>query len=253
MIELKTSDQIQLMLEGGQILADIVRQMAEKVLPGQTTLALDSFARSKIAQLGLKPSFEGYKGYPHVSCLSVNSVLVHGKPDNRKLKTQDTIGIDLGLFYHGLALDHALTVSVGQPSVEFARLLRATKKSLKAGISQAVPGGSIGKIARAIQTVVEQAGYHCARELTGHGLGREIHQDPRVPNFTGTSWDKINLKVGMVLAIEPMVVTKPAKMKTGQDGWSIIPDRPDVLTCHVEHSVAITKNGPLVLTKSPLL
>lgn len=264
MIHLKSPNEVATMHEGGKILAKILKKLAEAVRPGITTLDLDKLARELILFYKVKSAFLNYEGYPAAICTSVNDEVVHCVPSERKLKEGEIISLDMGITFKGFNLDAALTLPVLNKSLEIGfpkvdsykkwaesnpklhKLIETTKKALNAGIKQAKAGNRIGKISHAIQTVVEKNGFNVVRDLVGHGIGRELHEEPQVPNF-GLPNESIKLQEGMVVAIEPMVIAGDWHLVKGKDGFSY--NTADGFpAAHFEHTVAITKNGPLVLT-----
>ena len=256
MISIKTSKQIELMSVGGKILAGIIREIASHAKPGATTRDLDRIAGELCEQHKVKPAFLGYgvagKKYPAVACLSVNDAIVHAIPTNRPLQDGDVLGIDMGVIYKGWNSDSAATVLVidGKfPIFNFQfqkKLIEVTKQSMYLGIEQARPGNHVGDVGYAVQTYVESHGFGVVRELVGHGIGRELHEEPRVPNF-GKPGEGEMLKEGMVICIEPMVTAGDWKLVLDDDGWAYRTNDGSP-TAHFEHTVAITKNGPVVLT-----
>ncbi len=248
---IKTQQEIATIAEGGSLLRDILYKTAALVKPGISTLQLNEFAESEIKKVGGRPSFKGYGGkknpFPAGLCTSVNDVVVHGLPArNIILKTGDIIGLDIGMEYKKLYTDTAITVPVGDITKLAKKLLETTKKSLDLGIKQARAGNKIGDIGFAIQSCVEAAGFSVVRDLVGHGVGYEVHEDPAVPCYgkkdTGTV-----LKEGMVLAIEPMVCEQEFSIKLDSDGWTIR-TADGGLSAHFEHTIAVTKNGARILT-----
>jgi len=247
-IYLKRPEEIERMAEAGRLLAEVMAEVAAAVAPGVTTAALDRLAREAILARGAKPAFLGYQGYPATICASVNEVVVHGIPSERPLRPGDLLSVDLGLFYRGYAADMARTFPVGEVSEEARRLLKVTEEAFWEGLKEARPGRRVGDVAAAIQRRVEDAGFWVVREFVGHGIGREFHEEPQVPNF-GRPGTGPKLRPGMVLAIEPMVTLFPANVVVLQDGWTASAGKGN-LAAHYEHTVAITEEGPRVLTRS---
>ena len=250
MIQLKSAREIELMAEGGRILAAAVQRVREAVRPGVSTLELDAVAEEFIrSHPGATPAFKGLYGFTGSICASINQEIVHGIPSKKRVLEQgDIISIDVGVAYRGYFTDSATTVPVGAVDPETARLLEVTERSLAAGIAAAVPGNHLGDIGAAVQQVVEGAGFSVVRDLVGHGIGVEFHEEPQVPNY-GPPGRGPRLAEGMTLAIEPMVnVGKPA-VKVLADGWTAV-TRDGSLSAHFEHTVAVTKDGPLVLTRA---
>ena len=246
MIPIKTPDEIALMRENNRILAQLFEYLTPLVQPGITTAELDREAENFILGCGAKPAFKGYRGFPGTICASVNEEVVHGFPGPRQLKSGDILSIDVGALMKGFYSDSARTYAVGQISETAARLMRVTEASLYAGIAQAVPGGRLTDIGHAVQQTVEKAGFSVIRDFVGHGIGRQLHEDPQIPNF-GRKGLGPQLKVGMVLAIEPMTAAGSWQIRILEDQWTAVTqDRS--LAAHFEHSVAITEDGPLILS-----
>ena len=246
MITIKTPEEIKIMAEGGKILAGIMKELEKKVKPGITTEDLNRLAENLILKSGGKCSFKGYEDYPACLCTSINEEIVHSVPSARQLKDGDIISLDLGIFYQGFHTDMAITVPVGKISPETQRLIRATKKALKRGIKKTRPGNTIGDIGNTIQRYVEGQGFNVVRELCGHGIGKEIHEDPKILNY-GKRHSGLEIKEGMVLCLEPMVTVGDWKLKKSADGFGY-QTQDGLLCCHFEHTVAVTKNGCQVLT-----
>lgn len=215
--------------------------------PGVTTGEIDRFAESRIKELGAKPAFKGYHGFPGCVCISVNEEVVHGIPSTRRpLKEGDIVGIDFGVIYDGWYGDSARTVPIGRISSEAQKLIDVTRDSLQKGIDQCREGNRVFDIGHAVQKHVEAFGYSVVREFVGHGIGRALHEEPQVPNY-GPKGKGMPLKVGMVLAIEPMINAGGHEVKVLSDGWTAVTaDRS--LSAHFEHTVAITQRGPEILT-----
>jgi len=246
MITIKTPEEIKIMAEGGKILAGIMKELEKKVKPGITTEDLNRLAENLILKSGGKCSFKGYEDYPACLCTSINEEIVHSVPSARQLKDGDIISLDLGIFYQGFHTDMAITVPVGKISPETQRLIRVTKKALKRGIKKTWPGNTIGDVGNTIQRYVEGQGFNVVRELCGHGIGKEIHEDPKILNY-GKRHSGLEIKEGMVLCLEPMVTVGDWKLKKSADGFGY-QTQDGLLCCHFEHTVAVTKNGCQVLT-----
>jgi methionyl aminopeptidase len=248
MITLKSPREIDLMRRAGQVVATILHEMCEMVQPGISTGELDRFAESRCKDLGVKPAFKGYHGFPACVCISVNDEVVHGIPSKKRvLQAGDIVGMDFGVIYDGWFGDSARTVPVGNVSKEALDLMARTEESLRRGIDQARAGNRIFDIGHAIQNYVEGFGYGVVREFVGHGIGRALHEEPQVPNF-GPRGKGLALKEGMVLAIEPMINAGSHEVRVLSDGWTAVTaDRS--LSAHFEHTVAITPEGPRVLTE----
>jgi methionyl aminopeptidase len=248
---LKTPEEVKIIGEGGKLIHDILYATAGLVKPGVSTWDLNEFAEKEIEKIGGRPSFKNYgdkrNPFPAGLCTSVNSVVVHGIPSRSViLKGGDIIGLDIGMEYKGLFTDTAITVSVGNISDVAKKLIETTKKSLSAAIAQAKSGNKIGDIAFATQTAAEQAGFSVVRDLVGHGVGYEVHEDPAVPNYGKKGTGEV-LREGMVLAIEPMLCEHDYFVEFEPDGWTIS-TKDGGLSAHFEHTVAITKNGARILT-----
>jgi len=247
MVFIKTEKEIEIMRQGGKILAKILDELEKKIKPGTNTFFLNEFAENLAARFGAKPSFKGYKNYPASLCVSVNSEVVHGLPKQKILKEGDIVGLDFGLFYKGYYTDMAKTVGVGKISSLAKRLIFVTKKALDLGIAQVRPGNHVGDISFAIQNYVESNGFSVVRDLVGHGVGRKVHEPPQVPNF-GEKGKGIKLEKGMTLAIEPMVNAGKPEVRLLPDGWTFV-TCDGSLSCHFEHTVAVTNDGNEILTK----
>lgn len=249
MIQIKNPEQIAAMRTAGRISAKVLRKTGELVRPGISTLELDHFAENLIRLEGAKPAFKGYGGFTGTICASVNNQIVHGIPSAAViLQEGDIISIDTGAIFDGWYGDNAATFAVGEISAEASRLLEVTERSLWAGIAAAEPGGRLGDIGHAVQNVAEAAGFGVVREYVGHGIGKAMHEDPSVPNY-GRQGSGPKLQAGMVLAIEPMINAGGYKTKGPyEDGW-IVYTADDSLSAHFELTVALTPDGPEILTK----
>ena len=247
-ILIKTEAEIQKMRRSGEVLREVHEAVRPLVVVGATTMDLENAAAAKIDELKAKSAFKGYHGFPAVLCTSVNSEVVHGIPSaKRVLQDGDIIAIDCGVIVDGFYSDCAVTYAVGNPSPTARKLLDITKASLDAAIQQAVPGGRLFDISATVQEMCEAQGFGVVREFVGHGIGRSMHEDPQLPNF-GTRGKGPRLKPGMVLAIEPMINAGAPEVKVLPDGWTTI-TQDGSLSAHFEHTVAITRDGPLVLTR----
>jgi methionyl aminopeptidase len=248
-IQLKSAREVELMALGGKILGDTVETLRAAVHPGISTGELDDIAEDYIrSHEGAVPAFKGLYGFPGSICASVNNEIVHGIPSKKRvLKEGDIISIDVGVGYKGYFTDSATTVAVGTISAEAQRLLDVTQQSLEAGISAAKLGNHIGDIGAAVQAVVEEAGFSVVRDLVGHGIGVEFHEEPQVPNY-GKPKRREKLVTGLTLAIEPMVNVGGPATRQLADRWTIV-TVDGSLSAHFEHTVAITENGPRVLTR----
>lgn len=243
---LKRPSELEAMAEAGRINREALEAVERQIAPGVTTAMLNAVAEDAILSRGGKPSFKGYNGFPASICASPNQVVVHGFPDDRKLVEGDILSVDIGTHYRGYHADMARTYPVGSVSVEARRLLEVTERSLAVGIEKAVAGARLGDVSAAIQDVVEAAGYWVVREFVGHGIGRDFHEGPEVPNFGRAGTGPV-LRPGLVLAIEPMVALRRARVLIADDGWTASTEDGS-LAAHFEHTVAITEDGPWVLT-----
>jgi methionyl aminopeptidase len=252
MITIKTQSEIEIMRRANQIVAEVLDALEAAVRPGITTEELDRIAEEETYQKGARPAFKGYKPgdvvYPKSLCVSVNEQIVHGIPGHRKLKAGDIVGLDFGVVYKGFYGDSARTVPVGEVPESTMRLLRVTRESLYAGIKAARAGNRVLDISRAVQEVVEAAGYSVVTEFAGHGIGRRLHEDPQVPNYYRRGIPNPRLQEGMALAIEPMVNEGTAELEILSDGWTAV-TADGKLSAHFEHSIAITSNGPVILSE----
>ena len=248
MIVLKTSRELALMREAGRISANALKLAGKAVEPGVTTEEIDRIARKYIESCGATPNFLHYNGFPATACISVNDEVIHGIPKkNRVLKAGDIVSIDLGAQIHGYHGDNAYTFPCGDISKEAQALLDATQESLYCAIKAAVPGGRLGDISSAVQKYVEARGYSVVREFVGHGVGASLHEDPSVPNYR-TPGRGVRLLPGMTLAIEPMINAGKKEVHVLADGWTV-KTNDGSLSAHFEHSVAITPDGPVILTQ----
>lgn len=247
-IVLKTPEEIERIRESCRIVVEILQGLKELARPGITTYDLDRFSEEEARKRGAKPAFKGYRGYPCSLCTSVNNEVVHGIPSaKRYLKEGDILSLDFGILYNGYYGDAAITIPIGSVSGEARRLIEVTEKALCAAVDKALPGNRLFDISAAIQQCVEEAGFSVVRDFVGHGIGRELHEPPQVPNF-GTPGRGVRLKKGMVLAIEPMVNAGRPEVKILDDGWTAV-TVDGSLSAHFEHTVAITQNGPDILTR----
>lgn len=245
-ITLKSPEQIAKMRQAGRVVAEMLQACADAARPGLTTNDLDKVARGVLAKRKAKSNFLGYHGYPAVICTSPNSVIVHGIPGDYRLEEGDIISIDCGAIIDGWHGDAARTIPVGEISEEARKLITVTEESLWAGIQHVRSGARLTDIGHAVQTVAEGAGFSVVREYVGHGIGRAMHEEPQVPNY-GEPGKGIKLKVGHVLAVEPMVNLGSCETQLNDDGWTVI-TADGSLSAHFEHSIAVTDDGPEVLT-----
>lgn len=246
MIITKSADELAIMREAGRITAAALRAVGEAVRPGVTTAELDRRAESVIRDAGAVPAFKGYHGFPATLCTSVDGQVVHGIPGPRALREGEIVSVDCGAIIDGYYGDSARTFAVGVVSPDAQRLMDVTRASLEAGIARCRPGMRLHDISAAVQSVAEDAGFSVVREYVGHGIGREMHEDPQVPNY-GRAGTGPTLKAGMVLAIEPMINSGGAAVRSLDDGWTVVTEDGS-LSAHFEHTVAITEDGPLILT-----
>ena len=245
-IELKTADEIRLLREAGRIAGGALQAVGAEVRPGVTTDELDQVARRFITAHGAKPTFVGYRGYPKTICASVNQEVVHGIPGPRVLKEGDIIGIDVGATWKSFVGDTAATFCVGKVSEESRRLVEVTRQSLGRAIKAARAGARLGDIGWAVQSFVEEAGFSVVRDFVGHGVGRQMHEEPAVPNF-GKAGSGLRLEEGLVIAIEPMVNAGTHEVRVLEDGWTVV-TVDGRRSAHFEHTIAILKDEPQVLT-----
>ena len=246
MIILKSPQEIAKIRAAGRIVAGAIEELKTRVRPGIKTKELDRIAEEFIHKKGGIPAFKGYRGYPNTLCISVNEEIVHGIPSDRILEEGDIAGIDLGVLLDGYYGDAAVTLPAGTISSQAKRLMETTEAALYKAIDAAVIGNRVSDIAHTIQSYVEGAGYSVVREFVGHGIGRSLHEDPPVPNF-GEPGQGPQLREGMVLAIEPMVNAGRSDLFVLENGWTAV-TKDRSLSAHFEHTVAVTKNGPLILT-----
>ncbi len=244
---IKSSEEIAVMREAGRIVAIVLQKMSEAVKPGLKTKQLNDLAEKELSRWGsAQASFKGYHGFPASICVSVNEEVVHGIPGNRVLKEGDIVSLDFGVVYKGFQGDAALTVGVGKVSPEAASLMEAAQASLSQGINAARDGGNLGDIGAAIQCYVESRGYSVVREYSGHGIGRDMHEDPLVPNF-GWKGQGLKLKQGMTLALEPMVNMGKWETRPDANGWTVH-TADSSLSAHFEHTIAIRSDEAEILT-----
>tara|TARA_B100000287_G_scaffold418881_1_gene456412 strand:+ start:3131 stop:3874 length:744 start_codon:yes stop_codon:yes gene_type:complete len=247
MITIKNKEQINFMSEACRIVRDTLFLMEECIRPGISTKELDRIAEEYILSQNATPGFKGLYGYPSTICISIEDEVVHGLPGNTILKEGQIVGIDVGAICNGYYGDHAKSFPVGKVSDEKMKLLEVTKKCLEIGIDKAIPGNRIGDIGSAIQEYAEKNGYGVVRELVGHGIGAQLHEEPQIPNYgrpsTGPSID-----VGMCFAIEPMINMGKKEIYTKEDGWTIC-TKDGLPSAHFEHTITVTEDGPQILTK----
>ena len=250
MVRVRTRREIELIGESAQIVADTLDMLSTKVISGVSLLELDTLAEEFIRSRGARPAFKGYMGFPATLCISVDDEVVHGIPSNNKLSEGQIVGIDCGAEKNGYYGDSARTFAIGNISDKNRDLMLTTEKALALGIEQAKPGNYVSDIGHAIQSFVEPKGFSIVRELVGHGIGTQLHEDPQVPNY-GVPGMGDELKEGMCLAIEPMINCGRKEVYTAEDGWTI-KTKDGYNSAHFEHTIAIRENGPEILSRSQL-
>jgi len=243
----KSVDQIALMRGAGRVVGCTLQKLAEVVAPGVTTAELDRIAEESIRGQGAVPSFKGYRGYPATICASVNDAIVHGIPDGRVLVDGDIVSIDCGAIWEGYQGDAALTVAVGEAAPQTVKLMGVTRAALAAGIAAARAGGRLGDISHAIEQVAEQGGFRVVREYGGHGIGRRMHEPPRIPN-QGPAGQGIRLRAGMTLALEPMLTSGDGSTRVLADQWTVVTAGGEP-SAHYEHTIVVTQDGAEILTR----
>ena len=247
MIHIKTAEEIKIMKEGGKILSKVLNQVGKMVEPGITTNELNKAAEALILANKAAPSFKGYQGFPAALCTSINEEIVHCYPSERRLQEGDIVSLDLGVFYNGFHTDMAITVPVGKVSLEVHRLIWVTRKALKRGIKKVRSGNTTGDIGNTIERYVTDQGLGLVRDLCGHGIGKNVHEDPQIPNF-GKRGSGSVLKEGMVICIEPMVTMGDWNIKKAKDGYGIS-TKDNSIAAHFEHTMVVTKDGCEVITE----
>ncbi len=246
-IILKTAEQIRLMREAGRITGEAILKARDVIRPGVSTWEVDRVIHDYIVKCGAKPSFLGYAGFPGSACVSVNSEVIHGIPSRKRiLEEGDLVKVDVGALYRGYHGDSAKTFAVGRVSAEATRLMERTKECFYRGVAKAIAGNRIGDVGHAVQACAEEAGFSVVREYVGHGVGSHLHEEPDVPNY-GTEGRGCRLYAGMTIAIEPMVNAGGAGVRVLPDGWTVVTSD-GRLSAHYEHTVAITDDGPVLLT-----
>lgn len=251
MVRIRTQREIDLIATSCQIVADTLDMLTEHVIPGARIIDLDERAEAFISNQGARPAFKGYMGFPATLCVSVDDEVVHGVPNDRVLEEGQIVGIDCGAEKDGYYGDHARTFAIGKVSDDKQKLMDATRESLMRGIAAAKPGNYVSDIGHAIQSYVEKFGYSVVRELVGHGIGSELHEEPQVPNY-GQPKQGYKLREGMCIAIEPMINLGAKEVKTDSDGWTIRTADGEA-SAHFEHTIAITAKGPEILSKGEAL
>ena len=245
-IIIKSNQEIAAMQQAGRILATVLETLKSQVRPGMKTKELDIITTRELERLGAKPSFKGYRGFPANLCVSVNDEIVHGIPGERVLHQGDIVSLDLGTILRGFQADAAVTVGVGEVNPQAEELIETTSGALEAGIAAAYPGARLGDISAAIQNYAESRGYSVVREYTGHGIGREMHEEPQIPNFGSPGLGPV-LKRGMTLALEPMVNVGGCGTRLADDHWTVL-TADGSLSAHFEHTIVITDDEPEILT-----
>ncbi len=246
-VEIKTGLEIEKMKKAGRLAGLALKEMGRHVAPGLTTKELDKIGERFIRQGGGTPTFIGYRGYPATICVSINEEVVHGIPGNRKIKDGDVVSIDVAATVDGFVGDTAATYAAGKISKEAEKLIRVTAESLEAGISAMRIGGRLGDVGAAVQKVAEANRYGVVRDFVGHGIGRAMHEEPAVPNY-GEEGTGLRLEKGLVIAIEPMITMGDWNVEVLEDGWTVV-TKDNSWAAHFEHTVALTEDGPIVLTK----
>jgi methionyl aminopeptidase len=244
---IKNESEIEAMRQANGLVARILDALGEMVVPGVKTIEFEKKAQAMCDEFGVVPAFKGYSGFPFALCCSVNEEIVHGFPSERKLKRGDIVSFDMGVIREGFYGDSARTFPVGDVSKQAARLMEVTRESLMRGIEQARVGNNLYDISAAVQQYVEGQGFHVVRRFVGHGIGRKLHEKPEVPNFVPKGMSGVPLKAGMVLAIEPMVTVGTPQVEVLEDKWTAV-TKDRSLSAHFEHSVAVTANGPEILS-----
>tara|TARA_R110002096_G_scaffold421442_3_gene627121 strand:- start:25606 stop:26388 length:783 start_codon:yes stop_codon:yes gene_type:complete len=251
MIYLKTEEEIELIRESSLLVGKTLAEIAKLIEPGVSALKLDQVAEEFIRDHGAVPGFKGYNGFPNTICASVNAQVVHGIPSQKPLNNGDIISVDCGVLLNEFYGDVAYTFAVGEVSKEISELMKTTKKCLEEGINAAIVGNRIGDIGAVIQSVAEEKGYGVVRELVGHGLGKNLHEGPEVPNY-GRKGNGMKLKEGLVLAIEPMINLGKRQVKQDEDGWTIV-TADGLPSVHFEHNIVVRKNKAEVLSTHELV
>jgi len=246
-IKIKSPQEIDILRKAGKILSLIIKQVGSSLTAGMTTKDIDAKAFALMQQYDVKPAFKGYRGFPASACISVNETVVHGIPSQRIIRNGDIVSVDLGIIYEGYYSDTAITVPIGPVNPQNKKLLEVTEAALYKGIEQARPGGFLSDISHAVQTYVELQGYSVVRDFVGHGIGKQLHEDPEIPNYGSAGHGPV-LKEGMVLAIEPMVNSGTHRTKILSDGWTVVTEDGKT-SAHFEHCILITSNGAEILTR----
>ena len=249
MITVKSANELALMRKAGRIVAEVLARVQETVTAGMTTADLEAIADEIIVgKYGAIPSFKGYRGFPSSVCASINEEIVHGIPGQRTLREGDIVSVDVGVIREGYHGDAAVTVAVGEIDAESQRLMAVTAEALRVGIEAAQPGKWTSEISKAIQDYVEGQGVSVVREYTGHGIGRQMHEDPQIPNYYNRRMGRVRLRPGMTFALEPMVNAGGWRTRVLDDRWTVV-TADGKRSAHFEHTVAVTKNGPEIMTR----
>jgi methionyl aminopeptidase len=249
MIVLRTDEEIDIIAAAGAVVAEVLVEVRRRLSPGVTTRELDDLAETIIRDSGGVPAFKGYRGFPATLCVSLGREVVHGMPGSRRLEEGVVVSVDVGVRLDDYFADAARSYVLGEADEETLRLLRMTEAARDAGIAAAVDGSHVGDVSHAVQTTAEQAGYGVVRDLVGHGVGKKLHEDPQVPNY-GRPGAGPRLDVGTVIAVEPMVNVGTWRVETLDDGWTVV-TADGSQSAHFEHTIAVTENGPRVLTPDP--
>ena len=249
MITFKSASELEAMRQSSRIVAAVLGELEPRIRPGIRTRDLDLYAEKRTRELGAVPAFKGYRGYPASVCISVNEEVIHGIPSGRILQDGDIVSLDFGVLYEGFYSDSALTAPVGRVPAEARRLIAAAERSFFQGLAQMREGARLSDVSAAIQRSVESEGFSVIRQFVGHGIGRSLHEEPQVPNF-GAPGRGPKIKPGMTLAIEPMIAAGGPEVEILEDGWTAV-TRDRRLAAHYEHTVAMTENGPEVLSARP--
>jgi methionyl aminopeptidase len=247
MIICKSPAEIEKLRRSGLLVRELLEELRQRIRPGTSTWELEQYVESRLAELKVRPAFKGYRGYPCCLCASVNEEIIHGIPSERRLKEGDIISLDLGVLMDDYYGDAAVTIPVGPISEKAARLLQVTAEALELGVQKARLGNRLGDISATVQEHVERNGFSVVREFVGHGIGRELHEEPPIPNFGQAGYGPV-LKEGMVLAIEPMVNAGGRELRVRDDRWTAV-TADGQYSAHFEHMVAVTRNGPDILTR----
>jgi len=249
MISIKSARELDKMRAAGRIVAEVLAKIRETVAPGVTTSDLEAVADEIIiGKYKAIPSFKGYRGFPGMVCASVNEEIVHGIPGDRVLNDGDIVSVDVGVIHNGYHGDSAITIAVGEIDGESQRLMDVTAEALRVGIGAMRPGNWSTEISKAVQSYVESQGYSVVREYTGHGIGRSMHEDPQIPNYYAPRMGRIRLRAGMTFALEPMVNVGTWKTRVLDDNWTVV-TADGKRSAHFEHTAAVTKDGPEILTR----